>query len=1127
MSDNEQKINNLASKAGKALSGGAKKAGSSILNGASKSLADLPSKMGKVLLILLIVFCASSFLMIVIFGDYYESGEGGGETGIVDIDHNNKNLSDISDKSKSDANSNSSTSPAFSSSSSGATGNGDDVVEFALQYVGNPYVWGGESLTNGCDCSGFTMKVMENFGVSLPHSAINQRNYGTKVDEADLAPGDLVFYDGPDHVAIYIGNGEIVHAANAASGIKTSSYDYRPIAFCARYVAPGTVSHNVSHGVSTAGAKKEEDQFKSLVANYSPANKAYFNFFLDISKNKSVYQIYDDGGTDVLINPDDPRAVKDYFHNDEDFYISPFLLYSINNHVWGNTYAFPEAFLKPVAHDDNYELIDIADNGKLKVKSAVRSRTGGDTGKEVPSTADYGLASILKYREEDMVDEYHGTYISEDYYNTITNKVEQRTINEPYSFELNREERYVLEWAQSFAGRVSYDYIDTSVRTEGVRSGQSSNPESNFKDILYKTENISVYIIVPITSRNRTAYQVTTATSLAAAKRYIQSHRGYTIYGAVEDGSGNIIAARSFTRHIKLYKHRSTDSGRYTNFVEQSSVNAEEESNDYLDDYLQNFSTYKPTTIDRDPEVFSSFTTVSDNYSTGPSKAAASGGSVSGSGFSAFFNNDQYREIIETTWDTALAYGFSEQQAAAIIGNFYGESGFNTEATNNLGAYGLCQWLDRKSDLMNFASGYMNESGSGSCSPNAQIMFAMMELDTKNAYNWCTCQWMTSGSTLPNGTYSHADNYAKWENSDDIEELTIAMCQSWERPGDADGSMPKRAEMAKEAYQTLTGQSFGKALEVVAPVSGTGNGGGASTTGSTPALAALTEKEKELYSRFYHEADDLYSSGNYFEYVEKGFTIDQRNDTLLSASSLTRGITKQKARLDLGQQLWEEDYILNLSELTEIDTLAGTLDSVDLANQTEFKNYGFIWAFAQDADGGNWLTGSKFSSRFGPRNSPTAGASSNHQGLDIPVPSGTPIYAVSGGIVSYVGDTGGGGYAVYVNHGTNADGQVVESRYFHLTTGSAVVGVGDTVDKGQLIALSDNSGTSTGAHLHLGIAVNGLYYNPLAFYDIKSVPMLKNSGGSVENVDFTSIGSLPSDFDSSYYEFLFFNNGYE
>ena len=177
--------------------------------------------------------------------------------------------------------------------------------------------------------------------------------------------------------------------------------------------------------------------------------------------------------------------------------------------------------------------------------------------------------------------------------------------------------------------------------------------------------------------------------------------------------------------------------------------------------------------------------------------------------------------------------------------------------------------------------------------------------------------------------------------------------------------------------------------------------------------------------------------------------------------------------------------------------------------------------------GGNWLAGSKFSSRFGPRNSPTAGASSNHQGLDIPIPSGTPIYAVSGGIVSYVGDTGGGGYAVYVNHGTNADGQVVESRYFHLTTGSAVVGVGDTVDKGQLIALSDNSGTSTGAHLHLGIAVNGLYYNPLAFYDIKSVPMLKNSGGSVENVDFTSIGSLPSDFDSSYYEFLFFNNGYE
>ena len=102
------------------------------------------------------------------------------------------------------------------------------VVDFALQFEGNPYVYGGTSLTNGADCSGFVMSVFANFGYSLPRVAAAQCDASTKKDISQLEPGDLVFYGSGyvDHVALYIGDGKIIHASGAATGIKISNYDY-------------------------------------------------------------------------------------------------------------------------------------------------------------------------------------------------------------------------------------------------------------------------------------------------------------------------------------------------------------------------------------------------------------------------------------------------------------------------------------------------------------------------------------------------------------------------------------------------------------------------------------------------------------------------------------------------------------------------------------------------------------------------------------------------------------------------------------------------------------------------------------------------------------------------------------
>lgn len=105
-----------------------------------------------------------------------------------------------------------------------------EIVEYALQFEGNPYVMGGTSLTNGTDCSGFTQSVFKSKGIKIPRTSKEQAKSGKDVPLKNIKPGDLIFYtkNGEiNHVALYIGNKKVIHASNPESGIKISKYDYR------------------------------------------------------------------------------------------------------------------------------------------------------------------------------------------------------------------------------------------------------------------------------------------------------------------------------------------------------------------------------------------------------------------------------------------------------------------------------------------------------------------------------------------------------------------------------------------------------------------------------------------------------------------------------------------------------------------------------------------------------------------------------------------------------------------------------------------------------------------------------------------------------------------------------------
>lgn len=166
-------------------------------------------------------------------GDYSsETSEAGeaGDSGYAGEDYGNSEESDDSGY----AGSETTTDTAASTTTSSGSG-GSSVVDYAKQFVGNPYVWGGTSLTSGADCSGFVQSVYSNFGVSLPRTSYEQQNAGREVSYSEAQPGDLICYGG--HVAIYMGNGKIVHASNSRDGIKVSdNAAYRTILSVRRLV---------------------------------------------------------------------------------------------------------------------------------------------------------------------------------------------------------------------------------------------------------------------------------------------------------------------------------------------------------------------------------------------------------------------------------------------------------------------------------------------------------------------------------------------------------------------------------------------------------------------------------------------------------------------------------------------------------------------------------------------------------------------------------------------------------------------------------------------------------------------------------------------------------------------------
>lgn len=800
-----------------------------------------------------------------------------------------------------------------------------------------------------------------------------------------------------------------------------------------------------------AASKKKNTtsgQNQTTEETLSTANAVCLSYYTVVSREKSAWQEHENkNGKVELIQNGSTDAVKDAFGNDENYYINPNLLFAMNKYLYQNDYVYPEAFLKPVAYEKSnkgkYKLVSLTDkDGKVKVKSKMYTSDGqiiaNQTSKNV---GDYGLGTVFIYKEKQKKTILKGTYNKEDYYDSTTGEVKQRDINEDFSIELESQTENVIGTVITFCGVVDYSYKkDTSLKTP-VSDGTSQNENDNVTKIYYDTVTITRYI----------------ARGPGGAVKYFSSSKEAEdfaktnpVFSVEKTADGKY---KTETKTHDLYKYRRSDSGIYESFVKMKKADVRDENTNYLYDYLQNFATYKPV-MTRSYDTFKGF---SSGASVGElTTATLKSGTALGTGSNAFeqLYNGGKKKVIEEIWDILINYGFSEEQTSAILGNMCLESGFDENVTNSIGAFGLCQWLSgRKQQLYDFAKAYNKEK---TPSVKSQVQFAAMEALGKGTYT--DDQW--AGNDTAKSVFFSSNN---------VDELAEAWDTGFERSGGA--GVASRQKFARSAYSLLSGRKVKKNTSIVVDNSSTSNRKGSVSLG---AAKALSEKETEEYNKFYHMVDDIYGGKYVLNLYYGGLTREKAELVIKTANSYINGTTLTEESLRIKNQMWSEKY---LSDLTQ-----NQIYNSNKATNTAGGSDGTILAVSND----EYLVPVEnytVTDEYGPRTSPTPGASTDHKGIDLACAYGTPVMAAKDGTVITAEYGNSGGNYLIIDHGNDKNGVNIWTMYLH--NSKLCVKVGDKVKKGQKIAEAGSTGASTGVHCHLSVFENGVYVNPRKYFNIQ------------------------------------------
>jgi len=661
---------------------------------------------------------------------------------------------------------------------------------------------------------------------------------------------------------------------------------------------------------------------------YSNANANCIAYYKLLSKEKSVWQeSIDENGNKILIRADDKNAVSDYFKNDLNYYVDADLLFCMNKYIFGEEFVYPEAFLQPVNYNkETFELIPLTtEDGNVSSVSKKYNKDGTVLESESQyTTSDYGIATVMSYTKQTEKTSFKGTYYKKEVLNN-DGTISEIDIDEEFDITIKTKEYDILDKVVTFAGNIQYNYIPSSTLTATVKTGESSGVETDLTEIyVYANTSIS-FVTYKRVLKDKDGNEVT-GISLGSEypynKRFMKYNSsvdaGYTDDYISEwislhtkeieytDSSGSTISlnvsyeySTESIKQCSLKKYRTSDSGIYIDFVNQSETICNDLGNGYLYDYLKHFSCYFPANLSRS---YNTFLQMGSQATDIDSIIITNYEVISGLGTNSFeqiYNgSEEGKELLELIWDILITWGYSEVQASAVIGNMGQESGYNPSVVNNIGAVGLCQWLnDRKTNLFNFAGSIQREWTDA----EIQVIYACMELSVDKLYDQCSYQW--------GGYEEEAEIFA---NSTDLAEVTKAICRGWERCGNDEANYTHRIACANSAYATFSGRVPETQALIIAP-SGSTDGNIIKTYDTSYVTRSMSDKDKELFNVFYHSVDDIYNGNYILEFKTKCMAESEIDNMLLLANSYINGTSLDEERINSVNELWSTDYISNLT----------------------------------------------------------------------------------------------------------------------------------------------------------------------------------------------------------------------
>lgn len=776
----------------------------------------------------------------------------------------------------------------------------------------------------------------------------------------------------------------------------------------------------------------------------------------------------------LISSRDVDKFKKDYYGREQDFLLTPDLLFSLDNVIFEEDLRYPEQFVKPVAYDEEtFKIKDIVDdNGNVLVDSKKRDL---DTGKEIGTEkglSDYGFGTIMKMREMKERTLLKGVYFKEDYYDETTGMVMQKEISEPFEIELAKpkEKNYIIDKAVSVAGNIEYRYEDGYELQELSKADEeSANERDNVGKILYKV-----------------VQQVTP--------------------------EGQIV-------DIPLYKYRNEDSGIYKEVEVPAEPDKEDKGIEYYNDYLTHFKIYLPkdvlldiryridyTDLEKMKEAYGSVN--EENKTINPGSVNIQMGSASES--TNVTNTMKYFNTIQAYADT---FGVDPYVIMAMIAQ---ESGGDPNARGG----GLLQIVPGTKVTANGKNGKETLTVHNPYNIDDSIKFAAMRLkanlDKYNGNYFLAIMAHNMGEgTVGIITEMFKDKLAdnSWVNPYDIEKARRAAIDRY-APRYRDSASAgqgcfmngyDRAGVKKywgdTCYLWNVLRYYAGNNPNIKEVEGTGSLAGAvgNPNGPSPEVP---------YTPPSGPADSGSSSGVSGGTTEKTGLLNSAYNSFVKLVSKTVNSLNLIFKDAITQivKLYNEPYPVMVFEkrmgpveAREIRILAKSYQNQMLFSRAfeedpdkpSLFDDGFMENYNGGPMGSGWNGGvgggagvyygeggfvppletNIVVSPFGTRVHPVLKTVKFHAGVDLRGATGTPVMASSDGVVSFAGEAGSYGNVIFIDHAGN-----IQTRYAHLS--KIAVSKGQNVKTGQIIGYVGATGRVTGPHLHFEYRVGGKPIDP-------------------------------------------------